>query len=86
MCTGGTYQWSLALSASQCSGGTFSASADGGYGSSNPAMRCYLNQMSGPPDGTGGMLSFNRTSCYSADSSSSSQIPAPPTNLTVTVQ
>jgi hypothetical protein len=86
MCTSGTYKWSLALSSSQCAGGSFSASADGGYGSSNPAMRCYLNQMSGPPDGTGSILSFNRTSCYATDSSSSSLVPPPPTNLTVTVQ
>jgi hypothetical protein len=67
MCTSGIYKWARALTSSQCSGGTFSASVNGGYGNSNPAMRCYLNQMSGPPDGTGAMLTFSRTSCYASD-------------------
>jgi len=81
MCTGGTYQWSRALNSAQCAGGSFTASVDGGYGYSNPAMRCYLNQMAGPPDGTGSMLTFNRTSCYASDSSSGTALPAPPLNL-----
>ncbi len=67
MCTSGTYKWSRALSASQCSGGSFSSSVNAGYGNSNPAMRCYLNQMSGPPDGTGNMLVFNPAACYAND-------------------
>ena len=67
MCTSGTYQWSRALSAGQCAGGTFAATTNGGYGYANPAMRCYLNQMAGPPDGTGGLLSFNRAACYAND-------------------
>jgi len=67
MCTSGTYKWSRALNANQCAGGTFAASVNGGYGYSNPAMRCYLNQMAGTPDGTGSLLSFNRTACYAND-------------------
>ena len=51
MCTSGTYKWSRALNSSQCAGGAFTASVTGGYGVSNPAMRCYLNQMGGAPDG-----------------------------------
>jgi hypothetical protein len=81
MCTSGTYQWSRALNSSQCAGGTFSASVNGGYGNSNPAMRCYLNQMAGPPDGTGSMLTFNPAACYASDTSTSSQSPAPPTGV-----
>ena len=71
MCTGGTYEWSRALTSAQCAGGSFAASVNGGYGNSNPAMRCYLNQMAGPPDGTGSMLAFDPASCYAADSAAS---------------
>jgi hypothetical protein len=85
MCTSGTYKWSRALTGNQCAGGSFNISVNGGFGNSNPAMRCYLNQMGGTPDGTGSMLSFNRASCYASDPSSG-MVPAPPTNLTVTVQ
>ncbi len=79
MCTSGTYQWARALSSSQCAGGSFQAGpgTDGGYGNSNPAMRCYLNQMSGPPDGTGSMLTFNPASCYAPDSSGPAIQPSP---------
>jgi hypothetical protein len=83
MCTSGPYKFALALTSAQCSGGSINT-ADGGYGNSNPAMRCYLNQMSGPPDGTGGILSFNRASCYSADGGAQSAQPLPPINLTAT--
>jgi hypothetical protein len=82
ICTSGPYNWSRALTSAQCGGGTFTASTNGGYGNSNPAMRCYLNQMGGRPDGTGSSLSFNRASCYTSDSSSA---PAPPTGLTAIV-
>lgn len=78
MCTGGTYKWSRAVAASQCSGGSFSASVNGGYGNSNPAMRCYLNQMSGSPNGTGNMLTFNPSACYASDTAE--KLP-PPTNV-----
>ena len=72
MCTSGTYKWSRALNSSQCAGGGFTASVNGGYGASNPAMRCYLNQMGGSPDGTGNMLTFNPSACYALDNSGSS--------------
>jgi hypothetical protein len=82
MCTSGPYNWSRALTSAQCGGGTFTASANGGYGNSNPAMRCYLNQMNGAPDGTGSMLTFNRASCYASDPSTTTQAqPAPPLNV-----
>jgi hypothetical protein len=85
MCTNGTYKWSRALNSAQCGGGGFSAFENGGFGNSNPAMRCYLNQMSGPPDGTGAFLSFNRTSCYANDSSSAGAPPNPPSGLAFTI-
>jgi hypothetical protein len=67
MCTSGPFKWSRALAAAQCSSGTFGASGNGGSGNSNPAMRCYLNELKGPPDGTGPFLAFNRASCYATD-------------------
>ena len=85
MCTSGKYNWSRVLTGGQCAGGGFSASVNGGYGNSNPAMRCYLNQMGGPPDGTGSFLTFNRTSCYATDSSNDPP-PQAPTGLAAAVQ
>jgi hypothetical protein len=70
ICTSGTYQNSLVLSNGQCSGGTSSAALSN-YAYSNPAMRAYLNQMSGPPDGTGSMLTFNPAALYANDPASS---------------
>jgi hypothetical protein len=84
MCTSGTYDWSRALNSSQCAGGSFTASVNGGYGNSNPAMRCYLNQMGGPPDGTGSMLTFDPAACYANDPSFTPP-PGPPTKLNGTV-
>jgi hypothetical protein len=84
MCTSGTYKWSRVLTGAQCAGGGFAPSVNGGFANSNPAMRCYLNQMSGPPDGTGSFLSFNRASCYAADPSGNPPPPAP-TGLQATV-
>jgi hypothetical protein len=84
MCTSGIYNWSRALSSAQCAGGTFSASENGGFGYSNPAMRCYLNQMSGPPNGTGSFLTFNAAACYASDPAAAG--PNPPTNLQSSVQ
>ncbi len=78
MCTSGTYKWSRALTSSQCAGGTFSASVNGGFGNSNPAMRCYLNQMGGPPDGTGSMLTFNPAACYALDNGTKGAPPKQP--------
>jgi Divergent InlB B-repeat domain len=61
----GNYRYAMALSSGQCTGTTFTASSPGGYSNSNPAMDCYLNTMSGPTDGTGSVLTFNPTTCYS---------------------
>jgi len=69
LCTAGPYKWSRALNLAQCgSGGAFTPADDGGHAYSSPAMRCYLNQMGGPPDGTGPMLTFNPSACYALDS------------------
>lgn len=85
ICTSGTYAGSLALTASQCAGGSFTASAWGGHANATPAMVCYLNVMGGPPNGTGGALAFDRASCYGSDSSTTKTTPQPPTGLTTTV-
>jgi fibronectin type 3 domain-containing protein len=77
-CTSGTYKWSLVTQPSQCAGGTSNASVVGGHAYATPTMSCYLNVMSGTPDGTGGMDSFNPASCYPGDfTSSGSQGSAP---------
>lgn len=83
-CTSGAYANSRVLSSSQCAGGS-STPDMGGFAYPTPAMICYLNVMNGPPDGTGSMLSFNRTSCYASDSSSTSSVAAP-TGLAAVVQ
>jgi hypothetical protein len=83
ICTSGAYKWARALAPSQCAGGGFTASVNGGFGNSNPAMRCYLNQMGGAPDGTGSMLTFSPAACYAADSGAASgKAPASPGSLT----
>jgi hypothetical protein len=64
-CSGGTYDSSEATSSAQCTGGTQSA-IGGGLANVTPAMNCYLNVMGGTPNGTGGALSFSRTTCYPA--------------------
>lgn len=75
MCTSGTYRWSRVLSSGQCAGGTFAGSVNGGFGASNPAMRAYLNGMSGNPDGTGAFLTnFNAQTFFGTG-------PAPPTGI-----
>ncbi len=48
-----------------------------------PAQDCYLNVMGGAPNGTGAVLTFSATKCYS---SSSATLPAPPTGLQAIVQ
>jgi hypothetical protein len=83
MCTSGPYNWSRALTSAQCGGGAFSATTNSAYGNSNPAMRCYLNQMGGPPNGTGSFLTFNAAACYANDSTGGQ--PNPPTGLTAIV-
>ncbi len=84
ICTSGPNNWSRALTSAQCGGGTFSTTTNGGYGNSNPAMRCYLNQMGGPPNGVGSFLTFNAAACYAIDSSSGGP-PNPPTGLSAII-
>lgn len=64
ICSGGPYANNGATSASQCGSGGTLVTSGGGHAYSNPAMDCYLNIMSGPPDGSGSVLSFNASSCY----------------------
>lgn len=52
----------------------------GGHAYLNPAANCYLNTMSGPVAGTGGVLTFNAANCYGT-----SVVPGSPQNLTGTV-
>jgi hypothetical protein len=78
-CTSGTYNGYLVTSSSQCAGGA-SAPALNGMVNSIPAMDCYLNTMSGPPDGSGGVLTFNAGSCYPT-----TQTTAPPQTLTAAI-
>ncbi len=82
-CSGGTYAGAQALSSSQCSGGTLTT-AWGSYVNAIPAQACYLDEMSGPPNGSGGVLSFDATQCYGSGSGSGTP-PAPPKGLTATV-
>lgn len=48
----------------------------GGHANLNPAQDCYLNVMAGPADGTGSVLTFNASTCYSG-----TQPPAPATAI-----
>src|SRR5208283_1939674 len=75
-CSGGTYAGNQATSSSQCKGGSL-ATAWASHVTSIPAEDCYLNTMSGPPDGSGSVLSFDANSCYVASGTSGSQ-PASP--------
>jgi hypothetical protein len=52
----------------------------GGHVHTIPAQDCYLNVMGGPADGTGGVLSFNASACYTATSV------FPPSGLSVVPQ
>jgi hypothetical protein len=63
ICNGGTYSGAQATSSSQCTGGTL-VTAWASHVTSLPAQDCYLNTMGGPPDGSGGVLSFNASTCY----------------------
>lgn len=76
----GTYTGAQASVSSQCSGGTL-ATAWAGHANTLPAQDCYLNVLHGPPDGTGGVLSYDYAACASAPAR-----PSPPANLMVTVQ
>jgi hypothetical protein len=87
--TPGHYSGVPATSNSQCTGTSLTTPAWGGHVNANPAMNCYLNVMSGPPDGTGSALAFDAKSCYGASTSSpTSPLAAavqPPTNVTAIV-
>lgn len=61
-CTGGAQSGTYVLTSGQCPGGTATTLA-GGRIVSTPAMDCYLNTMSGPPDGQGAVLAFDRVAC-----------------------
>jgi hypothetical protein len=78
----GTYSGAQATSSSQCSGGTLST-AWASHVTSIPAQDCYLNVMGGPPDGSGGLLSFDANTCYNGSTGISA--PAAPTGLSAVV-
>jgi hypothetical protein len=86
VCSGGAYPGTAVINSAQCAGGTLSA-AWSGHANANAAMACFLNTMGGTADGTGSVLSFNATACYTGTvgGGSGSQPPAP-ANLTVTLQ
>jgi hypothetical protein len=67
ICASGTYQNSQASSAGQCGSGSLTTSY-ASHVSAIPAQLCYLNTMNGPPDGSGSVLTFNASSCYSVSS------------------
>jgi len=84
-CSGGTYAGAQAISSSQCTGGTLST-AWATHVNAIPAQVCYLSKMSGPPDGSGNVLSFDASQCYaSSGTSGAGTPPAPPTGLAATV-
>ncbi len=56
-------------------------SGPGGHTYGNPAETCFLNVMHGVDGGAGGPYTFNANTCYVGG-----VVPAPPTNLTTTVQ
>lgn len=62
--TVGHYSGVPATANGQCTGTSLMASAWGGHVNAIPAMNCYLNTMSGPPDGSGSALSFDAGICY----------------------
>lgn len=64
ICSGGTYDKSMATASGQCTGGSLST-AWASHVTSIPAFDCYLNIMNGPPDGSGSVLSFDASQCYS---------------------
>ena len=68
ICSGGTYNMVPALTNGQCTGGSLITGL-GGHANSNPAFACALNVMGMPPDGSGGILSFNASTCYPAPAS-----------------
>jgi len=63
ICSGGTYASVQATTSVQCTGGSLST-AWASHATSIPAMDCFLNTMSGPPDGSGSVLTFDANTCY----------------------
>jgi hypothetical protein len=61
--TPGQYALAPATSSAQC-GGQELKTAWAGHVNAIPAMRCYLNTLGGPPDGTGDALPFDANACY----------------------
>ncbi|WP_348260828.1 hypothetical protein P8935_13555 [Telmatobacter sp. DSM 110680] len=85
-CSGGTNDSNEVISSKsgQCSGGSFKALATV---TSNPAMDCYFNNMSGVANGMGGPLSFDPSACYGSGSGSgSNNQPGAPIALSASVQ
>jgi uncharacterized membrane protein len=80
-CSGGTYAGYQSTSAGKCTGGTL-ATAWASHVTSIPAEDCYLTTMGGPPDGTGSVLSFNASSCYTSSGTTSGTGPLTPIGLT----
>lgn len=68
-CAGGTYASLFAAASGQCTGGSLSAHVNGGHANSIPAMDCYLSILGGPPDGSGSVLAFDASTCYSGSPS-----------------
>jgi hypothetical protein len=63
ICSGGTYAFSAATQPGQCTGGTKIPSG-GGHAYAGPAIKCALETMGIPPDGSGTVASFNAAACY----------------------
>lgn len=77
-CSGGAFTGSVCrVGSQQCGGGVSCTQAMGGHANLNPAHSCFLDVMGGSPDGSGSVLSFNRTTCYANDSSSTRTPPTP---------
>ncbi len=80
------YAGNQATSSGQCTGGSLS-SAWAAHATSIPAQDCYLNVMHGPPDGTGSLLNFDASQCYTSSGTAPGNPtpPPPPTALSGTV-
>jgi hypothetical protein len=84
-CASGAYAGNVCrVGSTQCGSGSSCTQAMGGHANLNPAHSCYLDVMSGPPDGSGSVLTYNRASCYANDPSGDPP-PSAPTGLTAIV-
>lgn len=78
-CASGAYLGSVCrVGSNQCGAGIACTQAMAGHANLNPAHSCFLDVMGGPPDGSGSVLPFNRTSCYANDPLT---LPAPPNSV-----